>query len=832
MSFYVIESVDSEVIKFKFAIPKVTDAQYSTWRSGSGTTKTSTWHNTGGVITCDGFTMTDASFVLGYMTSHTWGPLYPGGPQGINELLLSSGAQNTFNDYSLTNKGWNENYYIPLTNNFSFQVMYGNYSQDLFIKLPSSSSYWSSANLYSPAYFWTLVYANNTLYIAKFFGGTSTGTRFFDFDASGSVAFYSFATDSSLLSEFLNSGEQSYRFTTRIAFDDNYLIAPERFNYKTSQQLTFDMLNIVYDGSPFCEIHIENLQVQLPSMFQPSKGKRLGTFLAINNAFPSQLHFEVSNHSNFLYNIFDNIEYIAPSTAEFTTSNVDNANYNFNFSFYRNALDTYLTPYKSEWRNSGTLGLRMNIISDQALGSMYSDKYWSGPFLYPSNYAFVYPDEVGEYIPCGWDSLNFDGQYTGILLFNDLITNNIILATAKLIPSQNNSTNGRIHLEFQTVNELIPNGSMTNGNIALVSYAEPEPYDRPDPYETGGTSGEGGGTDSTYTRPNENVPVPAMPSLSPVATKFISVFSPTLSQLNDFASFLWSDAFSVPTLKKIFTNPIDLVLGASIVPVTPDTDTVAQLVFGGFDSGVSMNHVSSIYKDVDCGTLQVKPFWDNFIDYSPYTKLSIFLPFVGVHELLIDDFMKHTISVKYRINVLSGACIAYIIQDSATNPKVLYQFSGNCTTNIPITEMDYSQNIFSSIITATTIATSIAAIGVGATTGAGTVAGAAMTASGVAGLASSVKNVASLKPSYHRASGVAGENGLLGIRIPYLIYEAYQQSLPQSLNKYNGLPINATYTLRELKGFTQVKYIRLNSVPATSEEIDEIVSLLKEGVIL
>ena len=828
MSFYVIESIDSEVIKFKFAIPKVTDDQFATWRSGSGTLKLSTWRNTGGVITCDGFTMTDSSFILGYLSGCT------DGPQGINELLLSSGAQNTFNYSSLTNKGFGDDNYIPLTNDFSFKVRtYGitSYSQYLYIKLPSSSSYWSSNNLMSNYYFWTLVYANNTLYIAKFFSGSSVGSRFFDFGASGNVEFYSFATDASLLSSFLNSGEQNYRFTTRIAFDDNYLIAPSRFNFKTSQQLTFDMLNIVYDGSPFCEIPIENLQVQLPAMFQPSKGKRLGTFLALNPGYPTYV-FDFNNHASFLNNIFDNIEYIAPSASEFTTSNVDNAYYNFNFSFYRNANDLSLTQYKDKWINSGTLGLRMNIISDQVINTIYSNKYWSGPFLYPANYPFEYPTDLGEYIPCGWNSLASGGRYTGIILFNDLLTNNIILATAQLIPDHSNTKNGRIHLEFQTVNELIPNGSMTNGKIALVTVAEPDPYDKPDPYEPGGTSGEGGGTDSTYTRPNDDVPVPSVPTLSPVATKFISVFSPTLSQLNDFASFLWSDAFSVPTLKKIFTNPIDLVLGASIVPVAPETDIVARLVFGGFDSGVSMNHVSSIYKDVDCGTLQVKPFWDNFIDYSPYTKLSIFLPFVGVHELLIDDFMKHTISVKYRINVLSGACIAYIIQDSATNPKVLYQFSGNCTTNIPITDMDYSQNIFSSIITATTIATSIAAIGVGATTGAGTVAGATMTASGVAGLASSVKNVASLKPSYHRASGVAGENGLLGIRVPYLIYEAYQQSLPQSLNKYNGLPINATYTLRELKGFTQVKYIRLNSVPATSEEIDEIISLLKEGVIL
>lgn len=829
MSFYTIESVDSEIIKFKWAIPNVTPEQFSLWQSYPSGNKETRWRNTGGIITCDGFTMSDATFYVNFYFYKAFSRCECA--QGYNELLLSSGVQNTYNLNSITNKGWDNLYPIPLTNNFSFYVRtrgVTNFTTSLGINFPSSGG-WYTDNTGDA--FWCLVYANNTLYIACFTDGYSTGTHLYDMGATGTVSLVPIGTEQDMLSLFLNSGEQNYRFTTRIAFDDQYIISPSTFTPMVSQQLTIDMIDILYDGSPFCEIPIENLQVQLPSMFQPSKSKRLGTFMALNGEYPSTL-FDFTNHSCFPENIFDNIEFIAPKTTEFTSTVISNTNYNCNFSFYRNANDVSLTAYKHEWINNGTLGLHMNIISDQVAGTLMQDKYWSGPFFYPSNYTFSYPTDLGEYIPSNWNSLNSPGRYTGFLFFRDLLTDNIILATARLIPSENRSTNGRIHLEFETVSQLIENGSLSNGNIKLVSSAEPDPYEKPDPYNPGGTSGEGGGTDSTYSRPSENVPVPAMPTLSPVSTKFISVFSPTLTQLNDFASFLWSDAFSVPTLKKIFTNPIDLVLGASIVPVTPDTDSVARLVFGGFDSGVSMNHVSSIYKDVDCGTLQVNPFWDNFIDYSPYTKLSIFLPFVGVHELLIDDFMKHTISVKYRINVLSGACIAYIIQDSATTPKVLYQFSGNCTTNIPITDMDYSQNIFSSIITATTIATSIASIGVGATAGAGTVAGATMTASGIAGLASSVKNVASLKPSYHRASGVAGENGLLGIRVPYLIYEAYQQSLPQSLNKYNGLPINATYTLRELRGFTQVKYIRLNSVPATSEEIDEIISLLKEGVIL
>ena len=196
MSFYTIESVDSEVVKLKWAIPKVTQEQFATWRNVSGsTTKASTWRNTNGVITCDGFDMTDATFYVSYYFYQSFRRAHCA--QGINELLLSSGVQNTYNLNSITNKGWATQSNIQLTNGFSFYVYsYGvtSFFEYLGIPFPTSGG-WYSSNLRSNSYFWGLVYANNILYIAKFYGGISSGSRFYDIGATGSVDFLQLGTE-------------------------------------------------------------------------------------------------------------------------------------------------------------------------------------------------------------------------------------------------------------------------------------------------------------------------------------------------------------------------------------------------------------------------------------------------------------------------------------------------------------------------------------------------------------------------------------------------------------------------------------------------------------
>jgi hypothetical protein len=66
----------------------------------------------------------------------------------------------------------------------------------------------------------------------------------------------------------------------------------------------------------------------------------------------------------------------------------------------------------------------------------------------------------------------------------------------------------------------------------------------------------------------------------------------------------------------------------------------------------------------------------------------------------------------------------------------------------------------------------------------------------------------------------------------YLILNRPIQSLPSGFGENFGYPSNVTRTLSALTGFTQVDEVHLNGINATSDELAEIETLLKEGVIL
>ena len=53
-----------------------------------------------------------------------------------------------------------------------------------------------------------------------------------------------------------------------------------------------------------------------------------------------------------------------------------------------------------------------------------------------------------------------------------------------------------------------------------------------------------------------------------------------------------------------------------------------------------------------------------------------------------------------------------------------------------------------------------------------------------------------------------------------------------NVTKYAGLTSNMTRSLSSCSGFTLVEYVHLHGISATSEELAEIESMLKAGVIL
>ena len=188
--------------------------------------------------------------------------------------------------------------------------------------------------------------------------------------------------------------------------------------------------------------------------------------------------------------------------------------------------------------------------------------------------------------------------------------------------------------------------------------------------------------------------------------------------------------------------------------------------------------------------------------------------------------MKKTITVKYHIDILSGACTAFV----KCGDSVLYEFVGQCAASIPITGDNWTNVINGVMQIAASVGTMVATGGLAApVTGANA---AASVGKAIATDANIASTIISMKPSIEKSGSIGGVGGMLAIQTPYLILSRPRQALPTNQNKYTGYPSFITFALSQLSGYTEIEQIHLENVPATSAELDEIVTLLKGGVIL
>ena len=343
-------------------------------------------------------------------------------------------------------------------------------------------------------------------------------------------------------------------------------------------------------------------------------------------------------------------------------------------------------------------------------------------------------------------------------------------------------------------------------------YAPSEPTT--DPYLPDGIdpSGSGGGT-GTFSETGDTIGIPGLPALSAVDTGFITLFNPSAAQVKALAAYMWSSSFDLATFKNIVANPIDCILGLSIVPVNPPNAGSKVVTVGNIPTDVTLPYLSSQYVEVDCGTLNVQEFWGSYLDYSPYTKMSLYLPYIGIIPLDIDDVMNASIAVKYHVDVLSGACVAYVL----CNGTQLYTYVGQCSSNVPITSNDFTNTVNGILGIAGSIGKLAADGGASAPTEA-------------AGIAANAINA--LKPNIQKSGAMSGTGGLMGVQIPYLICQRPRQSVPASQNTFTGYPANITAKLSDLNGYTEVDSIHLDGLSATQEEQQEIMDLLTSGVII
>ena len=329
------------------------------------------------------------------------------------------------------------------------------------------------------------------------------------------------------------------------------------------------------------------------------------------------------------------------------------------------------------------------------------------------------------------------------------------------------------------------------------------------------TSDPGGGDDANpdYNPFSDPIDFPGLPTGgSALSTGFIRVYTPTASQLRSLAGVLWSDDF-IDTIKKIQNDPMEAIISLHSLPVSIASGT-AECRIGNFDTGVTMNTISSQYIKRDLGSIYIPEHWASALDYGPYNTVDIFLPYVGVRSLQIDDVVGKTLSVEYNIDVLSGATVASI----KCGNSVLYTYNTSLIAYHPISQSSYGL-LFQSVAGAMgNVLSGAVSGGIGGAVG--------------GGLGSAINVALSKHSTVSRGGSIGANSGCLGSFTPYLIIHRPIQSLASGFAHFKGYPSNITATLGSVSGYTEVESIHLNGFSATDSEKAEIEALLYNGVIL
>ena len=197
-----------------------------------------------------------------------------------------------------------------------------------------------------------------------------------------------------------------------------------------------------------------------------------------------------------------------------------------------------------------------------------------------------------------------------------------------------------------------------------------------------------------------------------------------------------------------------------------------QLKGGRYDFGEQAPYVKEHTIVVDCGSVKIPEQYHSLLDYSPFSRLTIYLPFIGFQELDDKLVVGRTLKVQYIVDVLSGRCLAQLYVDSTELKSCIAEYGGTIAAD----EMFGSDNGY----------------------------------------------------DYYGAYELMTTMQLGELSCYILIHT--KLPLEGDIVNYKGLPTNEIVKVGDVTGFVKYSSIHVDGMTATDSEKSEIESLLLSGI--
>ena len=207
----------------------------------------------------------------------------------------------------------------------------------------------------------------------------------------------------------------------------------------------------------------------------------------------------------------------------------------------------------------------------------------------------------------------------------------------------------------------------------------PSDYDYDDPTkapsgggDVGGGDDNNGGEGDSGSDHRDDIE-PKQPTETAMTLSNVNLYALEKSQLqafiNDICSVSWAE-ISINTLTGIYNNLTDSIQSIRVYPFAVSdlgtTTIVDRIICGFFEHTANVNALTSDISIKTAGSYDLKEVFGGWADYAPYTDIDLYLPYIGFTRLDTNLFMKHSITVKYTIDVLCGVITYFVLCDKTT----------------------------------------------------------------------------------------------------------------------------------------------------------------------
>lgn len=297
-------------------------------------------------------------------------------------------------------------------------------------------------------------------------------------------------------------------------------------------------------------------------------------------------------------------------------------------------------------------------------------------------------------------------------------------------------------------------------------------------------------------------------------------------------ALLYDDNFISRYTTSIY-NPLSAVLSLHLLPqrLVDPQETTSPLTLSGYNISSNLPTpknfpIVSTLKSEHIGDVDLDAT-DTFLDYAPYTRAYLHLPYIGVVDIDINAIAAGTISVDYITDATTGNCAAFVWcsdRDGVNTYK--YVATGNCAYTMPMFAAQQDGASVGKIVNST--------LGLAMSAISGNAAGAISAAGGIAG---GIFDAATTQRNTQITGSFSGNASLISDTVCWLEIVRPVWAEPEHFQQLDGLPSMLSGTIADFSdygdaysGYLRVVDLETDGIQAAQDELTEIETLLRSGI--